>query len=100
MSKGEIPCYFSQNGVLRESALPHRIREQEAGMHFLLEVETTASEEQLKQRGEALGVRLSFLSEYAEKAGAPPGTVVVNYGSLPVERLGETMALLEEVFRP
>ena len=85
--------------AFRASALPHRIREQEAGMHFLLEVETTASEEQLKQRGEALGVRLSFLSEYAEKAGAPPGTVVVNYGSLPVERLGEAMALLEEVFR-
>lgn len=85
--------------AFRESALPHRIREQEAGMHFLLEVETERSEEQLKRRGEDLGVRLSFLSEYAEKATVSPGTVVVNYGSLPVERLGEAMALLEAVFQ-
>ena len=85
--------------AFRESALPHRIREQEAGMHFLLEVETEQSEEQLKHRGEDLGVRLSFLSEYAEKAAVLPGTVVVNYGSLPVERLGEAMALLEAVFQ-
>ena len=68
-------------------------------MHFLLEVETEQSEEQLKHRGEDLGVRLSFLSEYAEKAAVLPGTVVVNYGSLPVERLGEAMALLEAVFQ-
>ena len=68
-------------------------------MHFLLEMETEETEEALKRRGEALGVRLSFLSEYAEQASAAPGTVVVNYGSLPVERLGEAMALLEEVFR-
>ena len=85
--------------AFRASTLPHRIREQEAGVHFLLEVETKESEERLKRRGEALGVRLSFLSEYAEKAHVPTGTVVVNYGSLPVESLGEAMALLEEVFR-
>ena len=85
--------------AFRASVLPHRIREQEAGMHFLLEVETERSEERLKRRGEDLGVRLSFLSEYAEKAAAAPGTVVVNYGSLPVERLGEALTLLEAVLR-
>ena len=51
----------------------------------------------LKRRAEALGVRLSFLSEYAERARVPQHALVVNYAGLSPEKLGEAMELLEEV---
>ena len=75
------------------------ISEQGAGLHFLLRLDTAQSDETLRQRAEAAGVRLGFLSEYA--AIPSPGhahTLVVNYASLYADRLPEAMALLAEVF--
>ena len=75
------------------------ISEQGAGLHFLLRLDTAQSDETLRQRAEAAGVRLGFLSEYA--AIPSPGhahTLVVNYASLDADRLPEAMALLAEVF--
>lgn len=73
--------------------------EQEAGLHFLLRLDTARSDEALRQRAERLGVRLGFLSEYA--ATPDPGyahTLVVNYAGLEPARLSEAVALLEEIF--
>ena len=75
------------------------ISEQGAGLHFLLRLDTAQSDEALRRREEASGVRLGFLSEYA--AIPRPGhahTLVVNYASLDADRLPEAMALLAEVF--
>ena len=75
------------------------ISEQGAGLHFLLRLDTAQSDEALRRRAEASGVRLGFLSEYA--AIPRPGhahTLVVNYASLDADRLPEAMALLAEVF--
>ena len=75
------------------------ISEQGAGLHFLLRLDTAQSDETLRQRAEAAGVRLGFLSEYA--AIPSPGhahTLVVNYASLDADRLPEAMELLVEVF--
>ena len=70
-----------------------------AGLHFLLRLNTRSDDEALRRRAEGLGVRLGFLSEYAAVPDpAYAHTLVVNYAGLDVERLGETAALLSEVF--
>ncbi len=75
------------------------ISEQGAGLHFLLRLNTAYSDDALRTRAEALGVRLGFLSEYA--AAPSPGyahTLVVNYAGLDAGRLPAAMALLAQVF--
>ena len=87
--------------AFRASPFAHRvsIAEQGAGLHFLLKLKTTQSDEALRQRAADLGVRISFLSEYAAETAVPAHTLVVNYGGLDAGRLDETMELLAEVFR-
>lgn len=87
--------------AFRSSAFAHRITlsEQGAGLHFLLRLETNRSDDQLRRRGETLGVQLGFLSEYAAVPNpAYAHTLVVNYGGLEPAALPEAMALLAEVF--
>ena len=87
--------------AFRSSAFAHRITlsEQGAGLHFLLHLETNRSDDQLRRRGETLGVQLGFLSEYAAVPNpAYAHTLVVNYGGLEPAALPEAMALLAEVF--
>ena len=86
--------------AFRESPFANRIRisEQGAGLHFLLHLETQERDADLKARAEELGVRLSFLSEYAAGAPTPPHTLVVNYAGLDPKALPEAMDLLSQVF--
>ena len=87
--------------AFRSSTFAHRITlsEQGAGLHFLLHLETNRSDDQLRRRGETLGVQLGFLSEYAAVPNpAYAHTLVVNYGGLEPAALPEAMALLAEVF--
>lgn len=75
------------------------ISEQGAGLHFLLRLDTARSDEALRRRGEALGVRLGFLSEYAALPRPEyDHTLVVNYAALEEERLPQAMELLAEAF--
>ena len=74
------------------------ITERGAGLHFLLELDTREDDEALRARAAALGVRLSFLSDFASAPGAAPAhTLVVNYVSLDPARLPEATALLARV---
>lgn len=75
------------------------IDERGAGLHFLLRLRTSWSDERLRKRGEAYGVRLRFLSDYAA-APLPQyaHTLVVNYAGLTPERLSEAVELLTAVF--
>ena len=87
--------------AFRESSFSHRVRitDQGAGLHFLMYLETENSEEELRRKAEELGVRLSFLSEYTEKARVPRHALVVNYAGLEPERLGQVVELLGQVFQ-
>ena len=51
--------------AFRSSPFAHRVTlvEQGSGLHFLLRLDTRESDEVLRSRGKAAGVRLSFLSE-------------------------------------
>lgn len=71
-----------------------------AGLHFLLRLNTKEDDEALRRRAEGLGVRLSFLSEYAAvPSPAYSHTLVVNYAGLEVRQLPDAIRLLGEVFR-
>lgn len=74
------------------------IFEQGAGLHFLLRLDGAEDDEALRRKAEGLGVRLSFLSEYAAVQRAEYAhTLVVNYAALDLSRLEETVSLLEEI---
>ena len=87
--------------AFRSGPFAHRITisEQGAGLHFLLRLDTDRSDAALRQRAEALGVRLGFLSEYA--AVPEPSyahTLVINYAGLDEARLPQAVELLGAVF--
>ena len=73
------------------------ITEENAGLHFLLKVDTVESGEALAARCEAMGLRIRSLSSYYH--GPVPQnaerTLVVNYSGLTEEDLGKLAALLK-----
>ena len=75
------------------------ISEQGAGLHFLLHLDTGRSDQEIRRRGESLGVRLGFLSEYAAVPNpAYDHTLVINYAGLDEARLPQAVELLAEIF--
>ena len=75
------------------------IAEQGAGLHFLLHLDTARSDDALRQRAQALGVRLAFLSAYAAIPDpAYDHTLVINYAGLDAGQLPETVDLLSRIF--
>ena len=75
------------------------ISEQEAGLHFLLRLDTDRSDGELRSRAEARGIRLAFLSDYAASPdNAVPHVLVVNYAGVDPARLEASMPLLAEIF--
>ena len=89
--------------AFRRCAFAGRVRvvEQGAGLHFLLRLDTAETDEALLQRGEELGVRLRFLSQFAALPREEfAHTLVVNYAPLPPHRLPEAMDLLEQALFP
>lgn len=94
-------CRSAVLEAFRSSPFAHRIAitEQGAGLHFLLKLDTTQTDDALREKAARLGVRLGFLSEYAAAPRPEQAhTLVVNYGGLFPERLDETMTLLQEIF--
>ena len=86
--------------AFRASAFAGRIdiREPGAGLHFLMRVDTALTDEELRARAEARGVRLAFLSDYAARpGGAPEHVLVINYAGLGGEKLGEAVEALEGI---
>ena len=76
--------------ALEESRLKgsFRVRGEEAGLHFLLELRTRHSDSRLAGLGEASGIRLSFLTDYQLRPGsAPEHTLVVRYPGIALETL-------------
>ena len=85
--------------AVRASPLAGRCRVlgEEAGLHFLLELDTLREDGVLTQMAAERGIRLSFLTDYQHLEGsARPHTLVINYPALDPERLPRG---LEELFR-
>ena len=83
--------------MLRQSGLPLKILEQDAGLHFLVQVDTDLSDAQLEQLLARQGVKVAALGSYYH-GDAPRNThcLVVNYSGLTEENLQKLGTLLKE----
>ena len=70
------------------------IQEQDAGLHFLLKVDTQLSDRALTDRLEALGIRVRALSSYYHDRSEDLHCLVVNYSGLKEERLSAALAAI------
>lgn len=73
------------------------IFKEDAGLHFLLKINTGLSDEEFRKRAEERGIRITALSQYySEEQTEDKHIFVVNYTSVPEERMKETMERLCE----
>ena len=72
-----------------------QISEENAGLHFLIKVDTPRSDEEILQAAEREGIRLSFVSQYYMKEESRhPHVLVMNYSGLEGEKIPEAVARL------
>ena len=75
------------------------IMEQDAGLHFLLRLDTPLTDEELRHAAAEKGIRLAFLSDYYHNsAAAPQHVVVVNYSGIEPETLRRGLKRLAELW--
>ena len=75
------------------------ILEQDAGLHFLLQVDTSLTDEELTSRLHTAGIKVRCLSSYYhDTAYRDSHCLVVNYSSLREEDLREALENLDTVF--
>ncbi len=67
------------------------IQEQDAGLHFLLKVDTALSDRALEQKLEDLGIRVTPLSRYYHDGTDDLHCLVVNYSGLKEEQLAASL---------
>ena len=84
---------------LKKQPWVHKIYGDNAGLHFLVEIETEMEEEQLIQTGKLHGIRLYGLSENyitkPDKAKYP--TLLIGYGSIPEKEIEQSVAGLSKL---
>ena len=85
--------------LLKTCAFSHRltILEQDAGLHFLLKVDTAYSDRELTRRLGEAGIRISALSDYYHDQHRDLHCLVVNYSGLKPEALAGALRQLEEI---
>lgn len=78
------------------------IKEQDAGLHFLMTVNTRLSEEEMLERAKRLGIRIGFLSGFyfdkTYKNDSTKNTLVINYSGIEPEKIPHSIELLEKCF--
>ena len=76
------------------------IMEQDAGLHFLVRLDTALPDGTLRQRAAERGLRLALLSDYYRHGGeAPHHVLVVNYSGIELEKLPQALARLAEIIK-
>ena len=83
----------------RECAFADRltIQEQDAGLHFLLQVDTNLTDAQLVGRLAERGIRVRALSEYFHDGAGDLHALVVNYSGLKEETLQASLDVLGDI---
>ena len=85
---------------IRQSELaPHAIiREEDAGLHFILELHTGLSDTEICRRALQKELRIAALSSfYAQMAPGIEHRFIVNYSALPEEQIDEAIRILCEI---
>ena len=72
---------------------------EDAGLHFLLELDTEKGDRELSALAEKRGIRLSFLSEYRRTGDGDSHTLVVNYPGVDLEHLELALGQLAELIK-
>ncbi len=77
-----------------------KIKEENAGLHFLLEVDTKHSDEKLIKRIAEKGIHVSCLSEYFyDRKKAKKHTLIINYSGMEPEKIEDAVdRLFEGIF--
>ena len=73
------------------------ILEQDAGLHFLLQVDTPLSDRELTQRLKTAGIRVKALSDYFHEDTWDRHCLVINYSGLKEERLAAALEAVGKV---
>ena len=73
------------------------ILEQDAGLHFLLKIDTGYTDRELIQRFSEAGIRIRALSEYYHDTRRDLHCLVVNYSGLKPEALTEALERLTKI---
>lgn len=73
------------------------IKEENAGLHFLLKVHTSYSDEELIKKAKEKGIRLSFLTDYTMYPNAYKNTIVLNYSGLEPNKIEEAVNRLYSI---
>ena len=73
------------------------ILEQDAGLHFLLQVDTELSDRELTAKLEDAGIRVKALSEYYRDQSENRRCLVVNYSGLKEENLTKALAKIGDI---
>lgn len=86
--------------LIQEGDLSRRseIMEQDAGLHFLVRLDTDLSDRGLQERAKQNGLRLALLSDYYSRPEcAPPHILVVNYSGIELDKLSEGLRRLANI---
>lgn len=71
------------------------IREENAGLHFLLTVNTHYSDEELIERAQQNGIHISCLSQYSSlPSSSEEHTLIINYSGIEKEKIEKAVGLL------
>ena len=73
------------------------VLEQDAGLHFLLRLDTPLSDRELKEKLKASGIRVNTLSEFYHDQSADWKCLVVNYSGLKEEDFQKALDALETI---
>ena len=74
------------------------IKEEDSGLHFLMQVDTSLSDEELIGRARDNGVNISMLSHYYHSIEtAPQHTLIINYSGLPENGITDAVSKLFKV---
>lgn len=75
------------------------IMEEDAGLHFLLKVDTKLSDEELVIEAAKKGINISCLSQYYHnRSNAVENTLIINYSGIKAEKIEESVNRLFEIF--
>ncbi|MGE4353484.1 MAG: PLP-dependent aminotransferase family protein [Oscillospiraceae bacterium] len=77
-----------------------KIIERNAGTHFLLNVRTELSDEQIFEAGLKRDMYLSFFSDYSYSKSSPEGysTLVMNYAGIAKDKIADAVQRLSKIF--
>lgn len=88
--------------AIRNSSFASHIHiyEEDAGLHFLMQVDTDKNDEELLQIARRHNIHVALLSQYYIEPlnNMPEHTLILNYSGLPLNQIPKAVGLLSDIF--